>query len=138
MSVLEAETRRWLDYAHSDLKAAQELLRHPGVYSRQACFLAQQAAEKAFKAAFVFLEAAVPRSHDLDMLRNFLPEGWQVKVAHPDLASLSVWAVEARYPGDLPDVVEADAQAALRQAQSACKAIQADLIRHGLETAEFC
>ena len=97
MSTPEAEARRWLAYSRSDLAAAEELLQKPENYPRQVCFLAQQAAEKALKAALVFADISVPRSHDLDALRNLLPEGWQVKSEQPDLASLSVWAVEARY-----------------------------------------
>jgi hypothetical protein len=69
---------------------------------------------------------------DLDALRNLLPQGWQVKVEYPDLASLSVWAVEARYPGDLPDVVEADAQAAFQLARGVWEAVCADLKGRGL------
>ena len=49
MSTPEAEARRWLAYARSDLEAAQELLKKPDSYPRQVCFLAQQAAEQILK-----------------------------------------------------------------------------------------
>jgi len=49
MSTPEAEARRWLAYARSDLAAAEELLQKPESYPRQVCFLAQQAAEKVLK-----------------------------------------------------------------------------------------
>jgi len=55
MSTLEAEARRWLEYARSDLGAAQELLQKPDSYPRQVCFLAQQAAEKVFKSRAEFV-----------------------------------------------------------------------------------
>jgi hypothetical protein len=42
----------------------------------------------------------VPFWHNRDALRNLLPSGWSVKQEYPDLAELTVWAVEARYPGD--------------------------------------
>jgi hypothetical protein len=45
----------------------------------------------------------VPFWHNLDALRNLLPPGWSVKQEHPDLAELTAWAVEARYPGDWPE-----------------------------------
>jgi len=77
MSTLEAEARRWLEYARSDLGARAE---------------------------------------------------------HPDLASLSVWAVEARYPGDSPGAVEADARTAAQQARAVWETICADLTEHGLDT----
>lgn len=50
-----AEAERWLRYAREDLQAA-EVLAERGVAPRQACFHAQQAAEKAIKAIFVFLK----------------------------------------------------------------------------------
>ena len=88
-----AEATRWLRYAEEDLIAAETLLGQPHVVPRHACWLAQQAAEKALKAVLVFLQIDFPRSHDLDALRNLVPDGRQLKVDHPDLASLTEWAV---------------------------------------------
>jgi HEPN domain-containing protein len=131
MSVAETEAHRWLAFARSDLEAARALL-HSDDFPRQTCFLAQQAAEKALKAALVFANIAVPRSHDLDALRNLLPSDWQVRQGHPDLAALSIWAVEARYPGDSPEAVAGDAQAAFLLAQAVWETVRADLAAHGL------
>jgi HEPN domain-containing protein len=135
MSVAEAEARRWLDYAHSDLAAAQALLEQPDSFPRQVCFslLTQQAAEKALKAALVLAGADVPRSHDLDVPRNLLPEGWRTKAEHPDLAALSIWAVDARYPSDNPDAVQSDAQFAVAKAQAIWEAIRSELTGRGLD-----
>jgi HEPN domain-containing protein len=80
------ESKRWLAYARSDLDAAHALLRDTDHYPRQVCFLAQQAAEKALKAVLVLLEIEFPFKHDLDRLRDLLPEGWRVKSEYPDLA----------------------------------------------------
>ncbi len=121
------EAKRWLAYARSDLNAGFALLRVPEHYPRQACFLAQQAAEKALKAILVLLEIEFPFTHDLDRLRDLLPEGWRVKSKQPDLADLTIWAVEARYPGDMPDVVEAEAQHALQLAEAVYQTIADDL-----------
>ena len=107
------EAERWLTYARSDLDAAHALLRGPEHYPRQVCFLAQQSAEKALKALLVLLDIEFPYTHDLDRLRESVPPGWRVKAEFPQLYALSIWAVEARYPGDLPEVVEADAREAL-------------------------
>jgi HEPN domain-containing protein len=133
MNTPELEARRWLAYARSDLEAAQMLLQKPESYPRQICFLAQQAAEKVIKAALIVADVGVPRIHDLDGLRNLLPEGWRVKVEHPDLAFLSVWAVEARYPGDSPEAIETDARISLQQAQAIWESICADLELRGLK-----
>ena len=48
------ETRRWLRYAAEDLRGAEALLREGAGEPRHACYNAQQAAEKALKAALVF------------------------------------------------------------------------------------
>lgn len=47
------EARRWLRFATEDLDVAQRLLIADEAPSRHACSLAQQAAEKALKAALV-------------------------------------------------------------------------------------
>jgi len=120
------ESQRWLAYARSDLNAADALLRDPDHYPRQVCFLAQQAAEKALKAVLVLLEVEFPFTHDLDRLREIVPSGWQVKTTFPNLYALSVWAVEARYPGDLPEVVEADARDALHTAEAVYQTVAND------------
>ncbi len=106
MSVPEAQ--RWLRFAREDLMAAEALLGQAHAYPRHACWLAQQSAEKTLKAALIFLQIEFPFTHDLDRLRELLPAGWRIKTEQPQLFSLSVWAVEARYPGDAPEAVEAD------------------------------
>ena len=96
------------------------------------CFLAQQAAEKSIKAGLIFAGVPVPRSHDLDALRNLLPEGWRAKAEHPGLAALSVWAVEARYPGDTPEAVDAEARLAAAQALAVWETLCNELTERGL------
>jgi len=90
-----AETRRWLRYAREDLEGAETLLERRIVVPRHICWLAQQSVEKAIKAICIFLGLDFPRRHDLDALRNLVPDDWQVKTEHVDLAALTEWAVEA-------------------------------------------
>jgi HEPN domain-containing protein len=130
------ETRRWLRYACQDLVAAEAMLGRSDMWPRHACWLAQQAAEKAIKAILVFLQIDFPRSHDLDALRNLVPDGWQLKLEHPDLAGLSEWSVEARYPGDWPDAVQADAHSAVKQARLVWDSVCSDLASHGFDVEE--
>ena len=54
------ETRRWLQYAQEDLEAAKHVLDDPFMAPRHGCLLAQQAAEKALKAALVFSRLTIP------------------------------------------------------------------------------
>jgi HEPN domain-containing protein len=123
----EIEARRWLGYARSDLEAAQILLASPEHYPRQVCFLAQQAAEKALKAALIAQQIKFPFSHDLDRLRNLLPKAWRIKTLFPDLAELTVWAIEARYPADMPEALPSDAQRAIATAAAILELIEDDL-----------
>ncbi|HLF74571.1 MAG TPA: HEPN domain-containing protein [Anaerolineales bacterium] len=121
------EARRWMVYAKSHLDAAYALLESKDFFTRQVCFFAQQAGEKALKAILVFLEIPFHQTHDLDRIRELIPEGWEVKERFPHLYDLSVWAVESRYPGDAPDVVESEARETLRLAESVFGAARAEL-----------
>lgn len=112
-----SEANRWLVYAKSDLQAAKKLLAEPDSHPRQVCYLSQQGAEKSLKAVLVLLEIEFPFTHDLDRLRESIPQGWKVKQQFPQLYGLSIWAVESRYPGDMPDVIIADAELAIRTAE---------------------
>ena len=94
------EVKRWLVYAREDLQTAKLILDHQTIAYRHICGLSQQAAENALKAILIFLQIEFPRTHDLDVLRNLIPSDWSVKQSHPDLAVLTEWAVESRYPGD--------------------------------------
>jgi HEPN domain-containing protein len=127
------EAKRWLTYAQSDLDAAQVLLQSHEAYPRQICFLAQQAAEKSLKAILVLLGLKFPYTHDLDHLRELVPSGWRVKDAFPKLYALSIWAIDARYPDDMPDVVEADAKEALQLAKAIYQTIITDIKEQGVQ-----
>ena len=128
----EVETRRWLAYARSDLDAAQALLKEAALYARQAGCLAHQAAEKSIKAALLFSEITLPRTDDLDTLRNLLPAGWALKATQPHLASLSVWSVETHCLTHPPEIVVADALAAMALAQAVFGSISAEFAGRGL------
>lgn len=129
-----AEVRRWLRYAQEDLTAARRLALDEDVAPRHACWLAQQAAEKALKAALCFAQVDFPRTHNLDTLRNFLPAGWSVKEQHGDLAQLTGWAVEARYPGDWPEATVEDSRQALELAEGVVESVRRDLSQRGLQS----
>lgn len=129
------DVQRWLLYARDDLAAAQAAVGRWGAAPRLACWLAQQAAEKALKAVLIFLDIDFPRRHDLDALRNLVPHDWRLKTDHPDLSELTEWAVEARYPGDWPDATEADARTAVQQAGAVWRSVIRDLKERGLDVA---
>ena len=132
-----ADTARWLRYAEEDLTTAETLLRQPHVPPRQACWFAQQAAEKALKAALIFLQIDFQRTHDLNVLRDLLPESWELKTAQLNLGSLNRWAVQARYPEEGQEATETEASTAVEHARAVWTSVSTELAQHGflVETA---
>jgi HEPN domain-containing protein len=123
----------WLAFAIGDLDAARS---QPGrhVRPRIVAFQAQQAAEKALKAALILEGLEVPKTHDLDDLRNRLPDGWSVKRRHPKLARLSDYAVDSRYPEDIVPVTAIQSATGVRQAIAVVRVIRQDFERRGIST----
>ena len=126
-----ADTARRLRYAEEDLITAETYLKDPRVPHRQSCWCAQQAAEKALKAALIFLQIDFRRTHDLDVLRDLLPENWQLKTELPNLETLNKWAVQARYPEAAQEPTEADASEAVKQARAVWTSVSTELAQHG-------
>lgn len=131
-----AETARWLRYAEEDLRTAESLLGMSHGIPRHACWLAQQAAEKALKAVLTSLQIEFPRTHDLDALRNLVPDGWQLKDNHPDLVNLTEWTVEASYPGHWAEPTDEEARVAVEQARAVWISVTTELAEHGFTVTE--
>lgn len=112
---LNPDTAHWLWYAQEDLDSAILLTQKS---PRNACLLSQQSAEKALKSIHVFLNHSFPKSHDLDLIRNLLPDNWQKKIDFDNLSELTIWAVESRYPSYLPEATEEEAESSVRLAKS--------------------
>ena len=126
------EARRWLQFSAEDLDVAQRLLTDRLSAPRHVCWFSQQAADKALKAALLLEEIDFPYTHDLNALRNLLPDSWPVRVDHPDLTQLNQWAVEARYPGEWPEATEADAVPAESEARATHDSVTAEFRRRGI------
>lgn len=132
-----ADALRWLALACGDLVTAEAAQKEWRVPARNVAFHAQQAVEKAFKAALVLEAKTAPKSHDLDELRNRLPTGWRVRNSHRDLARLTQYAVEARYPDDVPPINKLQSSASLRQAQTIYRSICADFESRGVPVTDL-
>lgn len=126
------EAKRWLTYAQEDLQAAELILEHPTIAHRHVCWLAQQCAEKAIKGALIFLRTDFRRTHDLDLLLHLLPAELEIRQISGDLAELTQWAVESRYPGDWQPANEYDAQRAFQQASRILEGILTELHKLGI------
>lgn len=125
------DTARWLRHAEEDLITAETVLGHSHVPPRQSCWHAQQAAEKALKAVLIFLQIDFRRTHNLNVLRDLLPESWHLKTALLNLEDLNRWAVEARYPENGKEPTKADASTAVEQARAIWTAAFTELTQHG-------
>ena len=64
---------------------------------------AQQAAERAIKTILVVDQTVFRRTHALLVLAALVNETTRHALADVDLLALQPWAVDGRYPGDLPD-----------------------------------
>ncbi len=130
--LLAREAQRWLRFADEDLDAAQRLLADRSSAPRHVCWHSQQAAERALKAALVLEGIDFPFTHDLNALRNLLPASWPVRADDPDLAGLTGWVVQARYPGEWPEPSATDAVRAESEARAVRDAVAAEFRRRGL------
>jgi HEPN domain-containing protein len=100
----------WLRLAEQDLVAARVLLTDPSAANRIACFLAQQAAEKALKAGLISLDESFPKIHGLTELLGRFPDGRRPAVDPDHLDVLDPWVLDGRYAADLPEVAPHEAE----------------------------
>lgn len=125
------EAERWMRLARQDLAAAERLHAESEHPARIVRFHAQQAAEKALKAAIVASGATPARTHDLEELAASLPRDWSVTEVGDDLSDLTDAAVEERYPGIAEVPTGEDAARGLETARAVLAAVEADLEREG-------
>lgn len=111
--------QQWLDRARSNLERARmdKFSRH--ILYEDMCFDCQQSVEKALKALMVSKNIQFEWTHQIGILIKTLEDN-QIEV--PDgikkSASLSVYAVRTRYPGDEEPVTKDEFQEALNLADT--------------------
>ena len=122
-----------LQLAVEDLGTAELLLGNQNQPRRQACFFAQQAAEKALKAALELEHNDYPRIHELGELLPQLPPTWPAHELELNLGRLSRLVIDARYPDvdKLPG--SAEAVQAVADARMIVNSIVEEFQRRGLE-----
>lgn len=115
------EATRWLRQAEHDLEFGRLALREG--YFGQACFIAQQAAEKALKAVHYSLGERVVLGHSVVQLAAGLaPDVPGVQELREAAGTLDQYYVPTRYPNGLPGGVpfeafgETQARAAIDEA----------------------
>jgi len=110
----------WLRHARSDLALARLGQQSGDILAGQICFHAQQAAEKALKAALLAEAIPFPLTHDLEILLQLARENrLELTAEFDDLAQLTPYAVAVRYPGYAHAVSIAEVEEAIRLAEQA-------------------
>ncbi len=108
--------RQWVRKADQDLRAAESLLADDLLYP--SCFHSQQAAEKYLKALLTWHAVEFPKTHVIGELLDLLSTvDADLTDGLSEATVLNPYAVEARYPSDLPepDLQEARLAQALAQ-----------------------
>lgn len=109
---------QWLTKADHDLQTARILLSTSGAPLDNACFHAQQAAEKSLKAFLVFHSVDFRKTHDLDALLDAcVTVDAEFEQLRDDCGTLNPYAVDTRYPGPAEDYSLEEATAAVEAAE---------------------
>ncbi len=116
-------TAQWVRKAEDDLRGARSLAQSKPPLNDLICFHCQQSAEKYLKALLQEWGLVPPRIHDLvKLLSLLLPSDATLRALGRQLASLSNYAVDYRYPGDT--ATRKQALSALRHAENVRKEIR--------------
>jgi len=109
--------RAWLQRARSDLQLGKAALRARDILPEDACFHAQQCAEKALKALLLQRGFAFPKTHAIEVLLDLLKtKGVNIPDGVDEAFELSDYAVQTRYPGEWEPVTKAEARHAIERA----------------------
>ena len=109
-------SREWIRFAKDDLNVA---LLGSDIRREILCFHAQQAAEKALKAALVERGIDFPYTHDIGELLAILEQaGVECAVASPEANRLTRYAAITRYPGLADPVTEEEYRVAVGLAEA--------------------
>jgi HEPN domain-containing protein len=100
LSTAHELTRRWLDTARADLKAAGNCIDGPHYLPEIAAYHCQQAAEKLVKAVLIYRGIEPARIHDIDALVGRLSPVDPIRPVLEPLGRFTPYAVAFRYPGE--------------------------------------
>ena len=118
------ETRAWFKRARNDLRAGEVDLGAVPPLTADACFHAQQAAEKRLKGFLCWHLRPVPKTHDIKDIGESCAEiapGLSAPVQRA--VKLTEYAWRFRYPGDDAEPSSAEARDALERAAGLLAAV---------------
>lgn len=102
----------WIAIAEEDLNVAEMAYappadRYPSYYA--VCYHCQQCCEKYLKAFLLYNKAHFPKTHDLvHLVELCLPYANEWENLAEELQIVKNFGMQSRYPGDSPDVQEAE------------------------------
>lgn len=115
---LRDEVVEWLSRVRADLYGAEVLSSVDPPALGVACYLCQQAAEKALKAFLTWMQTPFRRTHDIEeLLRSCITLDPTFGLLLPAGATLTPYAFEFRYPGGRAEPTPEEAREALRLAR---------------------
>lgn len=113
------EVRQWLIKSQRDLAAARILMKNEEPYLDLAAYHCQQSAEKAIKAYLTCQDIIFQKTHNLvALLALLVPVSPGFNDWREMAETLTPWATEFRYPGDVaePERVEVEQAYAMTEA----------------------
>ena len=121
---MNATVKEWVTKAEGDYATAGRELRASECPNYDAaCFHAQQCIEKSIKAYLASRNIDSPKTHDLGRLLSLMPKNVRPKLSVPEQRRFTVYATEARYPGDFEKISLTEARRAVALARRVRKEI---------------
>ena len=120
--------RQWIERAREDLRLSNHAMTmSTAIPYRLVAYHAQQCAEKCLKAYLVAGLTDFPYTHNIGVLLELCAKtaSWIPKVN--DAATLSSYAITARYPGGADRVTKREAVVTISIAERVLKTVTADL-----------
>jgi HEPN domain-containing protein len=133
-NAIRKRAKEWLRHADEDLRLARHAFKlKSAVPYKLIAYHAQQRAEKSLKAYLVYRKIDFPYTHNISLLLKMLPSSadWASEIWNA--ATLSPYAVTARYPGKAT-VTKKDALRAVAMASTVRKTVMKALKLEGLKT----
>lgn len=119
------DVKPWAERAEHDLLAAEHGMKiaDQGL-TDIICFHCQQCAEKYLKALLILLQVPFPKTHDLRMLMDLIPDDVPLHLERTEVIPLNRYTIEGRYPGEWDPITIEEAGEAIRMASKVRDAVR--------------
>lgn len=115
----------WIEKAEEDLLSLESLIKHRDGSPSTGCFLAQQAIEKLLKALIIKHGGELEKIHDLvTLLQRIIKLEPGIEQFSKEIAAVTHYYIETRYPGDYSEFSWEDCQKAFEIANKIKEFVQ--------------